>query len=148
MPQAWRNELKKYVLANLGKMFYQWGGQNLKDGEVDCSGFVIEVLKMFGALPVGFKDTTALGLSKHFRTKTNEPKTGDLVFYGADKKSVVHVMMYVGEVNGQGSRRDYVAGMCGGKKHMKAEWARKVGAGLWLRSMKYRRDFLFCKRVR
>lgn len=145
MLQAWRNELKKYVLVNLGKMFYEWAGQDLVKGEVDCSGFVIEVLKLFGVLPAGFKDTTAQGLSDHFKTATDELKFGDLIFYGANKRSVVHVMVFVGDVDGH---RNMVAGMCGGRRGMKAEWARKVGAGLWLRSMKYRRDHLYCRRVR
>jgi len=147
MPQAWRDELRKYVLANLGKMWYRWAGQDLKGGEVDCSGFVIELLKLFGALPAGFKDTTALGLSRHFRTKTDEPKIGDLIFFGSGrgKKPVGHVMIYVGEVDGH---KNMIAGMCGGKRNMKADWARKIGAGLWLRSMRYRRDYLFARKVR
>ena len=60
---------------------YRWGGDDPMQG-FDCSGFVIELLKSVGLLPVGF-DTTANGLWKMYADREIfEPYEGCLVFYG------------------------------------------------------------------
>lgn len=62
---------------------YRWGGDDPMTG-FDCSGFVIELLKSVGILPVGF-DTTADGLWKMYRDReVGRPRDGCLVFYGKD----------------------------------------------------------------
>jgi len=141
----WRAGVSKWLQANLGKVWYEWGGQNIAGGVADCSGLVIEVFKKFGVLPAGFRDTTAQGLADYFSETANLAVIGDLAFYGKSAKKVAHVMIWIGDVDG---RKNMVAGMCNGARNMKAEWARKIGAGLWLRSMRYRRDFLFVRKVK
>jgi len=149
--EAWRKDLKETVLDELlGDVWYEWGAQKvigldaIHDRRADCSGFVLELLKWVDVLPKDYPDRTAQGLAGEYRTKTVSPKPGDLAFYGSSWKKVSHVMVYVGEVEG---REDRVAGMCGGRRNMEAVWAAKVGAGCWLRSTRYRRDFLGYRRV-
>lgn len=144
---SWRIQLKRILLECVGCIPYVWGGQSVdfkkRRGEADCSGLVIEALKYVRKLPKTFGDTTAAGLSRHFRRRVQNPSPGDLVFYG--NSGVTHVMFYLGQVNGwEGS----VIGMCGGRRGMQAEEAKLLGANLWVRSsIRYRRDFAFCRRI-
>jgi len=141
---AWRDDVKRRLLQMLGKVWYEWGGQDLGRRRADCSGLVLEVLKEARVLPPTVKDMTAHQLSRLFRRRVKRPLPGDLAFYGGSWSRVTHVMFYMGEVDGI---EGMVAGMCGGRRNMKASWARKVGAGLWLRPAKYRKDFLGFSRV-
>jgi len=135
----WRDEVKEFITSQVGKIWYVWGGQNIGGGVADCSGLVLEVLKKFGRLPKDFPDTTADGLYKFVTTPTENPKPGDLVFYGRSRIS--HVMFYVGKVYDIGDR--CVAGMCGGRKNMTSNQARLMGSSLWVRKYpKYRNDFV------
>jgi len=143
--EAWRDDLKRMVMDELvGRVWYEWGAQSPFTGKADCSGLALEVLKAVGVLPKGYPDRPAQGLAREFRTTVAKPKPGDLAFYGASWQRITHVMFYVGDVDGQS---DQVAGMCGGRVNMKADRAFRVGAGLWVRPMRYRRDFLGCRRV-
>lgn len=139
----WRNEVYNFLLKNIGKIWYVWGGQNLNKKEADCSGLVIEVYKKFNILPETFVDATAQGLFDMFvfTPKHEEPKPGDLVFYGKDESHISHVMVYMGDVGGL-SGGDYVVGMCGGRRGMTKKIAKLVGAGLWIRKLKYRNDYI------
>lgn len=140
----WRVQFKLFLVSKLGKVWYVWGGQSLKDGEADCSGLVIEVLKKYGRLPEDIPDMTAQGLSRMFAI-TKKPEPGDLAFYGKSWSKVTHVVFYIGSFN---NYPNTVAGMCGGRSGMKKTWAKKLGAGLWLKtSAKYRRDFLGYRKV-
>lgn len=145
MADEWREDLKRYLLNRIGNVWYVWGGQDLENGLVDCSGLVLEVLKMFGRLPKDVSDMSALGLSRLFGdvpgTEGHKiPIPGDLAFYGDNWRKVSHVMFFVGNV---GKHKGCVVGMCGGKKDMTVETAKMLGAGLWVRtSAFYRRDFL------
>lgn len=154
MEERWRGELKKFLLSKAGSFWYEWGGQDLVANKVDCSGLIIEVLKMVGVLPGIFRDVTAFGLAKHFPVTVRNPKVGDLAFYGKNTNSIKHVMIYLGEVRlprqlgKQSVYPNAVIGMSGGSKYMTLEMARMVGAGLWVkRSARYRRDFLYFRRV-
>ena len=141
---AWRDKVVDFLLTNTGNFFYVWGGQNLKSGDLDCSGLVIEVLKKFGKLSKNFGDARAQGLSKLFPIAKN-PLPGDLAFYGKDWKNVNHVMFFIGDASGWDNA---VAGMTGGYKNMTRSESELLGAGLWVRkSARYRRDFLGFRRV-
>lgn len=91
MPTSQTSILREFIvrvaLEWLGAP-YRWGGQSW-DG-VDCSGFVIKVLRPFGLLP-SKGDWTAQQLSNLFE-KTTDPRPGDLVLYGKPTKPS-HVMI-------------------------------------------------------
>jgi len=68
---------------------YLWGGDNPKG--FDCSGFVIEILKSTGRLPIK-GDWTAQGLWDKFEyNEVTFAQEGCLVFWGKDKKHITHV---------------------------------------------------------
>ena len=149
MKDAWREDIYNFLLKNIGKVWYVWGGQNLDKKIADCSGLVIDLYKKFGILPNKFLDMTAQGLYDTFYIggKTNQPKKGDLVFYGKSSCQVSHVMIYVGSVPGLPDK-NYVAGMCGGQRNMNKKVAKLFGSGLWIRRKRYRKDFLGCVSVK
>ena len=72
---------------------YGWGGDDPE--KIDCSGYVIECLKSVGLLPRN-GDWTADQLWHKFKTlKTDNKKSGCLVFFAKDNK-VFHVGIYIG----------------------------------------------------
>jgi len=134
-----RKKIKNWILTNLGKVWYVWGGQNVQAGEADCSGLVIDLYKRLGIFPKNFPDMTAQGLWNTLDLKLL-PDTGDLAFYGKDTNHITHVMIYLGEV---GNWSHTVAGMCGGRRNMTKQQAMWLGSGLWVRRhFRYRRDFV------
>jgi cell wall-associated NlpC family hydrolase len=143
--ERWRELVKEWILKNTGKIWYEWGGQDIdKKRAADCSGLVLELLKKVQKLPKSSPDTTATGLSKMYPI-TKTPKPGDLAFYGRSWQKIRHVMFYIGEV---GSFDHCVAGMGGGRKNMTAEWAKLVGSGLWVKTTpSYRNDFIGYRKV-
>jgi cell wall-associated NlpC family hydrolase len=154
MAEAWRGKVRNFLLESTGKVHYEWGAQHVflkgnftlaSTARADCSGFTIEVLKRAGVLPKGFRDTTAQGLARYFNRTVRKPAVADLAFYGTGPRKVTHVAFYIGEIEGR--KGEYVATMSGGRRGMKASWARKVGAALWLRNVRYRADFLWFRRV-
>lgn len=151
MDELWRARLKTLILMNIGKVWYSWGKQDPfgKTHSADCSGLVIEALKDVNVLPDGFRDITAQGLAKYFRKTVLKPKVGDLAFYGRSPRGIAHVMFCMGKLQLDDKIfNNVVSGMCGGRKGMAVNYAMTVGAALWVRtSAKYRRDFLFYRRV-
>lgn len=146
----WRRVFCDYIctLQNRG-IWYEWGGQCIKNGIADCSGLVIEVYKKLGMLPDKFADTTANGLAKLYK-KTNNPEPGDLVFYGKNWDRVTHVMFYYGTLEYDGDRLpgSWAVGMAGGGGSKTKKWhAKKFGIGLWFRRVDYRKDLLGIKKV-
>jgi hypothetical protein len=144
MDEYWRDAIVEFLLDNLGSVYYVWGGQDVLNGNADCSGLVLEVLKMAGRLPEDAPDMTAQGISRLYPV-TRNPKPGDLAFFGRSWSKVTHVAFFVGEIEGVGE--ECIAGMCGGCRGMTREVAKKVGAALWIRRLRYRRDYLGCRRV-
>ncbi|MEW6015788.1 MAG: NlpC/P60 family protein [Candidatus Zixiibacteriota bacterium] len=69
---------------------YLWGGDDPLAG-FDCSGFVIEILRSAGKLPLD-GDWTAAGLFEKFRKKeVLAPFSGCLVFYAGVNARIFHV---------------------------------------------------------
>ena len=86
---------------------YEWGGQSFwweEDATVDCSGFVINVYKealQDSGWSLGFDDTTADGLYRDHSRPTEDPQPGDLVFFRGEEGRMVHVAIYLGQVDGE-----------------------------------------------
>lgn len=156
--EKWRSNIAEFLVGNVGKIWYAWGGQDVKNGVADCSGLVLELLKLYGRLPKNSPDMTANGIAKLYKV-TQSPKPGDLVFYGKSWSKINHVMIYLGRMElqthdlatGEKGVKVYencVAGMSGGRRNMTTQWAKMVGAGLFVKtSARYRNDFLGFKRV-
>lgn len=69
---------------------YLWGGDDPMAG-FDCSGFIIEILRSAGRLPLE-GDWTAAGLFDKFRKQeVLEPFSGCLVFYAGLNARIYHV---------------------------------------------------------
>jgi cell wall-associated NlpC family hydrolase len=116
---------------------YIWGGANPWTG-FDCSGFVVWVYQVFGLLPSG--DWTAQGLAGwflHRNEKANQnPKAGDVVFYGPDPDHLTHVMLALGG--------GLVVGASGGgHETTTTEEARRRGAQVKVKPIGYRNDLQF-----
>lgn len=77
---------------------YRWGGDSPVEG-FDCSGFVMEYLKVLGTMTES-EDRTAAGIYTKLITagypSLGKPKTGCLVFYRNDNNTIYHVGIYVG----------------------------------------------------
>lgn len=77
---------------------YRWGGDNAIEG-FDCSGLVMEYLKVLGTMSEA-EDRSAAGIYNKLITlgylPIIKPKTGCLVFYHNDNRSVRHVGIYMG----------------------------------------------------
>lgn len=72
---------------------YVWGGDDvIKEGGLDCSGFIYKVLNGSG-IKVG--RTTAQGYyDKYKNYRVNDtPKSGDLLFFGKSLNSISHVAL-------------------------------------------------------
>ena len=130
-----RRVMRNLVLKMLGCP-YVWGGQNPWTG-LDCSGFVVWVFQVFGLLPSG--DWTAAGLRAYFATDPEKAadavELGDLVFYGADPQHITHIMLGLGD--------GLVIGASGGG-HLTAtaEEARRIGAQVKVKPIRYRADLV------
>jgi len=130
-----RDALRNLVLKLCGCP-YIWGGSSPWTG-FDCSGFVVWCFQVLGLLPAG--DWTAAGLRAHFATiKERAPdavELGDLVFYGDDPQHISHTMMGLGG--------GLVVGASGGG-HTTAtvEEARRIGAQVKVKPIRYRADLV------
>ena len=70
----------KIAESHLG-LAYMWGGNNARTG-FDCSGFVVEVLRSVGVLPIVGDWTAAMLLERFAHNKTAGLTRGNLVFWG------------------------------------------------------------------
>jgi cell wall-associated NlpC family hydrolase len=116
---------------------YIWGGANPWTG-FDCSGFVVWIYQVFGLLPSG--DWTAQSLSAWFihgsQLRTQAPQPGEMVFYGADRNHLTHVMLALGG--------GLVVGASGGDHTTTTvEEARRRGAQVKVKPLDYRNDLQF-----
>lgn len=81
-------ELIRYAESFLG-CYYRFGGKVPATG-LDCSGLACEVLRGFGML--GFREElSAQELYNKFSTCPKAIDAGALLFFGADRNSIVHV---------------------------------------------------------
>ena len=92
---------KKFILDFAFDQFgepYVWGGDG--NDKWDCSGLVLGCLKYAGLW--GTNDTTAQGIQRAFHifgesvVEADEVEPGDLVFYGHNEDSIVHVGICLG----------------------------------------------------
>lgn len=70
---------------------YVWGGESMKEGGFDCSGFLYNVLIGSG---IQVKRLTAQGYFNHFmKYAVNDKniKAGDLLFFGKSMNNITHV---------------------------------------------------------
>lgn len=127
-------EVMKALMLKLVGCPYIWGGANPWTG-LDCSGFAIWVMQVFGILPSG--DWTAQGLCDHLKhcgeCGIDQADVGDLVFYAPDGKHIGHVMVALG------------GGLCVGASGGDAqtttrEIAAKQGAAVKVKPIHYRGD--------
>lgn len=93
---------------------YDWGGNYPTTG-LDCSGFVCEVLRSYGA--IGPEDLTSQMLYNRFYVnEIRGPARNCLLFFGKSKKFITHVAIAISgthiiEAAGEGresTRRGYV----------------------------------------
>jgi len=115
---------------------YIWGGNRPAEG-LDCSGFVIWVLQVTGAL--GPDDFTAQSLFRTFIADSPgfpiNPLHGNLAFYGERSGQIEHVMLTLG--GGE------VIGACGGsRKCLTREFALNIGAKVQKKYLQYRSDLV------
>lgn len=154
----WREKVRSMLLSLTGKVWYVWGGQDIKNKMVaDCSGLVLQVFQACGVLPPKWPDMGARSISLLYQI-TKSPEPGDLAFYGPSWPELQHVMVYIGNYSVEGfnasgvkianSIPEAVAGMTGGDRtYVSEEWARAKGAGLFVRKARYRKDFLGYRKV-
>lgn len=128
--------LEQYALSFLGTP-YRWGGDDPKG--IDCSGYVIELMKSCGIFPHREKgrefDTTAQGIHDILSPKkiSNKPQFGALVFFGVSKRKITHVGFMIDKY------RMIEAGG-GGKRVKTVEDAIKYNAFIRIRPIKIRND--------
>jgi len=93
---------KKKILYDLAKSYlhtpYRWGGDDVSG--IDCSGFLVELLKAFGIVAGGY-DGTAKDLFNSLKARPGSAMVpsdsfGDIVFFGSDLSSISHVALCLG----------------------------------------------------
>lgn len=88
------------IQAYIGKP-YIYGGNNLLDGGVDCSGFILELLRSIGLW--GPEDATAQGIYDVVRLKgwpvaeRSGELAGSLLFFGDGIAPISHVALAVSD---------------------------------------------------
>lgn len=113
---------------------YKYGSNSHLDGGIDCSGFVIEVLKSVGEAPP--IDMSAQGLFDYFsngRATWNVHKAGSLVFFGQSASDVRHVGIMVDEWR-------MIEASGGDATTLTPEDARKKNAFVKMRLVSHRKD--------
>jgi len=90
-----REHIKRYKVLTLAESLlwtpYKWGGDD--PSGLDCSGFIVELLKSVGVLP-NKGDWTARDLFQRFGLNANDkPSEGDLIFWQTTAGQIVHVEM-------------------------------------------------------
>jgi len=114
---------------------YIWGGNHALEG-VDCSGFILELLRSVGLW--GRVDATSAQIYEQFKPKVPVSKSplmnfGDLVFFGKEKISHVGMVLHPDIMVEAGG---------GGSKTNTFEDAKKAGAFVRIRPVLSRTDFI------
>lgn len=131
-------DLIAYARSFLG-VPYIYGGNNRLAG-LDCSGFIIELMTRQGMWPYGV-DASAQGIFDFFMKQPTEgtiaPQIGALAFYGKDSDHITHIALCID---------DKFMIECGGGDHttVNIDEAKKRGAMVRERSIKFRRDYFCC----
>ena len=124
----------KIAYSFLGKP-YLWGGDDPIAG-FDCSGFIIEILKSVGKLPMD-GDWTAHDLYLRFKDKTTSfGKEGCLVFWGRSLEHISHVEYCINEDLSIGAR-------AGGRKTKTLKDAIDQNAYIMIRPIRPRLPLVF-----
>lgn len=117
---------------------YVWAGNNIHTG-LDCSGYVLEVLK-----GVGFKlpDMTAQKIYQHFeynQCQTSNPQRGNLLFFGESVDRISHIAIAFNET--------LMLESGGAGRGATKEDSLKSGAGVRMRAINNRRDLIACLNI-
>lgn len=127
------SDFKQVMLSYLHQT-YIFGGDDPIAG-FDCSGLVIELLKILGKAPS--YDTTAQGLYE-FLTKTahdDKRETGAMCFYGKSFKEITHIAIHFDETT-------VLEAGGGGSSTVSEAAAIKQNAYIRLRPYNARKDYL------
>lgn len=130
----------KYAIKLAEKLLgtpYKWGGNNVLQGGLDCSGFVCELLRTEGIVKDG-EDYPAQGLYDKFLS-TPAPKAGDLVFFGASSQQITHVGFMLNELQ-------MVEAGGGGSAVTNLDVAARLGAMIRIRPFNKRADVIGFRR--
>jgi hypothetical protein len=147
---SWRDEIRSWCLQQPGHLWYKYDSQDLDAGLGDCSGVIVEALKLVGRIGAG-EDYSAQMLSQKYPMETLDPQPGDVHFYGKNWQSVQHCMFHFGELRDDGDL--YPAAVCGmlhGDKATKGDsTGRLFGRGFFfVRDCNYWRSmYLGCRKV-
>lgn len=113
---------------------YIWAGATPAEG-LDCSGFVVWLLRVAGVLRTG--DWTAQGLTNiwgpPFTHSLDRARPGDLIVYGKDNLSITHIMMIL-------DAESVIGSSGGGPRTLTRANAEQIGAGVHTRPLDYRKD--------
>ena len=81
--------LLSYAMRFVG-VPYKWGGDDPLQG-IDCSGFVIELLKSQGLVAKSFDANAQAIYQRYESSKVYKASFGALVFFGKDNTKITHV---------------------------------------------------------
>lgn len=130
--------IKLAYVMSLMHTSYKWGGNSPLSG-LDCSGFVVELLKMSGIVPERY-DASAQGLYDYFTDPkygaiVKGARFGSLAFFGKDDKSISHTTYCLDS--------KYAAGSNGGDSHtVNLASAIERDARVKIRLIRYRPDLI------
>lgn len=127
--------IKAYALTFMGTP-YLWGGPNRYLG-LDCSQFVTELLIAAGMLPHK-SDFSSAALFDKFKACADTRDLGALAFYGPSINQINHVAFLLDNLT-------IIESAGGGSANTNIEISKKAGAGVRIRPLLYRQDFIAVK---
>ena len=112
---------------------YSWGGSGIY---YDCSGMVVETLKMRGWVSTKFDANSHSLFNMTMSGGTLKPKTHAFCFYGT-KQTITHIAYCISDTH-------VIEAAGGGASTTSLEAALKLGAMVRVRPIYYRKDFIAC----